>query len=234
MTVNRIAVFGASGKTGSEVLHHALRARLDVCAIDQAKPDPNERLEGVDYRTADVLSDDLAPAIEGCDAVISALGVAFSPKIAVSPPPPLYSDGTKNILDAMKRHDITRIAVISAAFVIDQPSLPVWFKTTVVPALHNVLDQMREMEALLESRPELDWTAVRPGWLIDKPAAGDLLVEEEFLPEEAFRCRMGDLGGFLVRCVSEGRHIRGKPAVGAPEEDKFESPLALGPEFAGM
>ena len=233
MVPNRIAVFGGGGATGMEVVRHGLRAGLEICSIDRTQPADGERMEGVIYRDADVLEDDLAASLEGCDAVISALGVAFSPSNALSPPP-LYTQGTQHMLDAMERKGIARIAVISAAFVVDQPHLPLWFKGTVVPALHNILDQMREMEALLESRSGLEWTAVRPGWLIDKPASGALQVKEEFLPEDAFRCRQGDLGEFLVRCIKDGSHIRGKPAVGAPEEEKFESPLALGEEFAGL
>lgn len=234
MAVNRIAVFGAGGATGREVLNHGIRAGFDLCAIDRTPPDEADRIEGVDYRDADVLEDDLAAVMEGCDAVISTLGVAFSPKMAFVSPPPLYTEGTRRILDAMDRKGIGRIAVISAAFVIDQPNLPPWFKASVVPALHNILDQMREMESLLEERPGLEWTAVRPGWLIDKPASGELLVEEQFLPEQAFRCRHGDLGAFLVDCIANGRQIGRKPAVGAPEEEEFESPLALGEAFADL
>ena len=70
-------------------------------------------------------------------------------------------------------------------------------------------------------------------WLIPKAAASDLLVEEEFLPDRAFRCRIGDLAAFPVECVQHDRHVHAKPAVGAPEEEEFESPLALGDEFAG-
>ena len=228
----RIAVFGGSGATGREVVRHVLRAGLEVVSVDQTLPDEAARVEGVSYRKADVLKGDMTQAMEGCDAVISTLGVAFSPSNALSPPP-LYIEGTGNILGGMERAGIKRIAVISAAFVIDQPNLPNWFKLTVVPALHNILEQMREMETLLEGRPDLRWTIVRPAWLLHKPAAGDLLVEEEFLPDRAFRCRIGDLAAFLVECVQHDRHVHAKPAVGAPEEEEFESPLALGDEFGG-
>ncbi len=233
MDNQRIAVFGANGATGREVVRHALRGGHTVVAIDRALPQVDDRIEGVVYRQADVLEDDLSEMIKGCDSVISALGVAFSPSNAVSPPP-LYTDGTSNILNGMQRAGIDRIAVISAAFVIDQPNLPKWFKLTVIPGLHNILQQMKDMEALLEGRAGLRWTAVRPGWLIDKPASGALLVENEHLPEEAFRCRVGDLGAFLVECAQDDQYVLAKPAVGAPEDEKFESPLALGAEFAGL
>lgn len=231
--MTRIAILGAGGATGREVVRHGVRAGWDVVAIDRALPGQTDRVEGVVYREANVMKGGLDDLMKGCDAVISTLGVAFSPSNALSPPP-LYTEGTTNIVDGMERAGIDRIAVISAAFVTDQPNLPLWFKLTVVPALHNILEQMRDMEAQLEKRPNLKWTAVRPGWLIDKPASGALLVEDEFLPTEAFRCRIGDLGAFLIECLQDDRYVRRKPAIGAREDEKFEGPGALGAEFAGL
>jgi len=116
-----IAVFGGSGATGHEVVRLALRAGAELVLIDQNLPDETDRVEQVSYRGTDVLKDDLVQAIEGCDAVIAAMGVAFSPSNAVAPPR-LYTEGSANILGSMERAGIERIAVISAAFVIDQPN----------------------------------------------------------------------------------------------------------------
>ena len=57
MSHKRIAVFGASGATGREVVRHALRAGLEGVAIDRSQPDEEDRVEGVTYRQADVLED---------------------------------------------------------------------------------------------------------------------------------------------------------------------------------
>jgi hypothetical protein len=104
----------------------------------------------------------------------------------------------------------------------------------VVPALSRILDQMREMEDTIEAAPDLDWTIVRPGWLLDEPARGNLLMGEERLPDGAFRCREGDLARFLVDCVMEGREIGRKPAIGAPDASEHESPAALGEALLDM
>ena len=156
-----LAVFGAGGKTGTLVLEHAVRSGHHVRGLEHHLPDLADRIEGVDYIQCDVLEDDLAPSIEGCDAVISALGVSFSPSTAIDPPP-LYTDGMRRIVEAMGEAKIDRIAGISAAFVDRQPSVPSWFQLSVIPALSNILEHMRAMERLLEDAHGLRWTAVRP------------------------------------------------------------------------
>ena len=161
---------------------------------------------------------------------MSTLGVAFGPSAAVDPPP-LYTQGTQNILNAMKDADVDRIAVMSAAFVAEQPSVPAWFKMTVRPALAKILEQMREMEAMLEREAGIKWTAVRPGWLLDLPFSGEALVANEELPEGCFRCRHADAANLLLRSILDEDWVGAKPAIGKPEAGEHESLLAIKSEL---
>ena len=177
-----------------------------------------------------MLSDDFAGDLDGCRAVISTLGVAFSPSNAIDPPP-LYTDGTRNLLGAMAKTKIDRIAVISAAFVEHQPSAPAWFELTAKPALVNILEQMRVMEAMLSDAQRLKWTAARPGWLLDEPYTGEAVITDERLAEGCFRCRHADLAASLLDFVCEDIWINAKPAIGRPEAEQFESPAAIKAEL---
>lgn len=228
-----LAVFGAGGKTGTRLLEQAIRAGHCVRGLEHHLPDVEDRIDGVEYIKCDVLEDDLVDQIRGCDAVISALGVSFSPSTAVDPPP-LYTDGTCRIVEAMHQAGIDRIAVISAAFVEEQPNVPSWFQLTVVPALSNILEHMRAMERMLEGETGLKWTAVRPGWLIERPYSGAALVQDRTLVEHCFRCRHADLAALLLDVVTEGTWINEKPAIGKPEADRDEGLLALREELGGM
>ena len=163
-----LAVFGAGGKTGTEILRHAVRKGIEVRAFEHTLPEPSDRVDNVEYLQCDVLNDDFSSELEGCRAVISALGIGFSPSTAIDPPP-LYTEGTRKLVEAMSTTGISRIVVISAAFVEPQPSVPAWFELTARPALHNILEQMRAMEDLLERAKGLNWTSARPGWLLDEP-----------------------------------------------------------------
>ena len=111
-----IAVFGAGGKTGTELLRHALARDIPIRAFEHTVPGPDERVGDFEYIECDVLSDDFAGDLDGCRAVISTLGVAFGPGNAIDPPP-LYTDGTRNLLGAMAQTKIDRIAEIGRAHV---------------------------------------------------------------------------------------------------------------------
>ena len=221
-----IAVFGAGGKAGTEVLHRARQGGLAVRAFENNLPEPGDRVEGVEYVQCDVLKDSFADQLRGCGAVISALGIGFSPSTAIDPPP-LYTDGTRHLLEAMRETDITRIVVISAAFVVHQPSIPAWFELTARSALFNILEQMGAMEDMLEQEVGLDWTSARPGWLLDEPYTGEAIITDERLAERCFRCRHGDLAESLIEFVAEGTWLKAKPAIGRPEAERFEEMSAL-------
>jgi hypothetical protein len=179
------------------------------------------------------LNDDLVGLVEGCSAVISALRIAFTPKTAIDPPP-LYTEGTRRIIEAMRKTKVERIAVISAAFVEDQPNVPTWFRLSVVPTLTKILEQMRAMERMLEDQPGLNWTAVRPGWLLDLPFSGEAQIGPRILPHDCFKCRHADLAAFLLYAIENEEWIGGKPAIGKPETEDHEGLHALRSELEGM
>ena len=219
-----LAVFGAGGKTGTEILRHAVHKGIEVRAFEHTLPEPSDRVE------CDVLNDDFSSELEGCRAVISALGIGFSPSTAIDPPP-LYTEGTRRLVEAMSATGISRIVVISAAFVEPQPSVPAWFELTARPALHNILEQMRAMEDLLERAKGLKWTAARPGWLLDQPYTGEAVITDERLAQDCFRCRHADLAAAMLEFVCENTWVNAKPAIARPEEDRFENVSALKAEL---
>ena len=95
-----LAVFGAGGKTGTEILRHAVHKGIEVRAFEHTLPEPSDRVDNVEYLQCDVLNDDFSSELEGCRAVISALGIEFSPSTAIDPPP-LYTEGTRKLVEAM-------------------------------------------------------------------------------------------------------------------------------------
>ena len=167
----KIAVVGATGRTGLQVAGQALARGDDVIALAR-HPEALPRLgQGMASAAADVLDRAvLAEALAGADAVVSALGIGASRQPTV-----VYSDGTANVLHAMGAHGITKLAVISAVPAGPRAEQPFLQRRVIIPILERVFGatyaDMRRMEALLRGS-DLDWVCLRPPRLVSKKATG--------------------------------------------------------------
>jgi putative NADH-flavin reductase len=106
----KIAVLGATGRTGRLVIEEALARGWDVRALarDPARLGPaNPHLivvKGEAGSAADVVS-----VVEGCDAVVSALGIVKGGRADIC------TAGTRNALAAMQQHGVRRYLVVGGA-----------------------------------------------------------------------------------------------------------------------
>jgi uncharacterized protein YbjT (DUF2867 family) len=166
MSAKSLLVFGATGGTGAEILAQALAAghRLTAVARTPAKitvSHPNLRVVPGDM--GDPAS--LAAAFDRpYDAVVSALGVYLKH------PGTTLTDGTRNIVMAMKAHGVRRIVVVSSLGASETRGIgPWWVKAVQRFILKNTLIDKTGQEKTIQSAG-LDWTIIRPPRLIDGPA----------------------------------------------------------------
>ena len=204
----RIVIFGANGPTGRLLTRLSLTAGYDTVAVTRqpgAFPlqDPRLRVAGADVLDADAVDG----VVEGSDAVLSALGVPFG-----KTPVEVYSRGAEHMLDAMKRHDVRRLVVVSSGAVTgeDEPTGGFLFNRVLQPYVtkrlgKTVYDDMRRMEDLV-SRSDADWTILRPSGLYEQPAVTDYSVTSEHGPGR-FTARI-DLADAIVRQVTDDRFVR--------------------------
>ena len=106
----KILVSGATGNVGRLVVEQALARGHEVVALARnpqnlQREHPNLTTGAVDILDAQTLK----PWLQGVDAVISTVGIGTS-----KTPTTLYSAGTKNLLDAMQEHGVSRLVVISS------------------------------------------------------------------------------------------------------------------------
>ncbi|WP_067829712.1 NAD(P)-dependent oxidoreductase [Nocardia inohanensis] len=175
----KLVVFGASGGVGQQLLEQAVTAGHEVTAVVRDA----RKVERFPVRvvTADVLDGDpaeLASAISGADAVLSALGPAGNKQAGVA------SRATEAIVRAMTEAGVRRLVVVSAAPVRTTPSPGnpnppkrdegdgLFLKYVIYPIVKAVLRPQYLDLALMEDElrtSNLDWTAIRPVQLTDKP-----------------------------------------------------------------
>lgn len=89
------------------------------------------------------------------------------------------------------------------------------------------------MERLFAAARDIDWTAVRPGWLLDAPLTGDYAVKPDAIPDDLIRTRHADLAHFMLRCVETGDWVRATPAIARKEDDEVSAPSAVLKEMTG-
>jgi uncharacterized protein YbjT (DUF2867 family) len=224
-----ILLFGATGQTGSSLLEQALAAGHKVRAAEREFPAGFATHNNLETREADLLDPLSGDLMEGIDAVICAVGLPRDPQTLINPPP-LYTEGMVNIVHAMRKAKTKRLVTISAAFADPAASIPHWFRGATFP-LDRILRQMGEMERILRVCEDIEWTAVRPGWLLDRPLTGEYSVSLEDLPAGTLRTRRADLAHFMLDCATGGKYVRERPFVARKESLPLESPAALIEEF---
>ncbi|SFG97713.1 Putative NADH-flavin reductase [Palleronia marisminoris] len=226
----KIAIFGANGTTGRQAVQQAVARGHAVRALELKWPEGAEVPPGVEKATANVMEDDLSAAVEGCDAILSCIGLPLTARTALGPPP-LYIESTRRYLAAMEATGIDRLVVISASFVetLDRGPLP--FRVAARAALAPIFNQMGEMERLLR-RSAVQWTAVRPGWLMEGDLTGDYTVTPDVIPEGMIRTRHADLAHFMLDCLDTEIYHRRTPAIARNEDRAAESGRSLAAEIA--
>jgi putative NADH-flavin reductase len=160
----RIAVIGASGRTGRATVKHALAAGFDVVSVVRT---PSSAPDGTSVAQADARDRAaLTAGIDGADAVVSCLGHVDSDHDRT-----LLGDGAKALVTAMTSARVSRLVAVSAAgaFVAGDDPLS---RFVAKPILARVLkannEDTRAMEAVIRSS-DMSWTLLRPSRLF----AGD-------------------------------------------------------------
>ncbi len=200
-----ILVLGATGPTGRCVVEQAVAAGLRVTALVRS---PERLPPGVPLArlvTGDLASNPgvLQHAVQGQDAVISALGVgqSFTSRHLITRVAPA-------IVEAMRVHGVRRL-VFTSAFGVgvtrrDLPMLPRLFGATL---LRDIYADKEAGERIIEAS-DLAWTIVHPVMLTDGPPTGRYRVDERLALRGFPRIARADVAGFLLSQTSDAAHVR--------------------------
>lgn len=155
----KIALIGATGFVGSEVLKEAISRGYEVTAIARST-DKVAHAAGVTPVAADVLNvDALAAVLSGHDAVVSSYNPGWAD-------PELYNNfikGSEAIQEAVNKSGVKRLLVIGGAGsleiapglqLVDTPQFPAEWKTGATAA--------RDYLDIIRKETELDWTFLSP------------------------------------------------------------------------
>lgn len=200
----KLTIFGASGATGSQVLSQGLAAGHEIVAVvrDPARlaiSHPN-----LTVLTADVLRPtDIAEAVAGRDAVISALGHSRRrQERKAAPRPTLLADAARSITEAMRTSGSRRLVIVSASGPYadegDGPLLRYVAKPILGRTVFKVVwTDLAAMEKVVRASG-LDWTVLRPPQLTDKPLTGRYRTRRDLNVRHGLRVSRADLAHFAL------------------------------------
>jgi len=180
LSMKNIAVFGASGLTGAEVTYQAVKEGDTVIGLTRNPsnlkvPEGSGGADGGSLLEAPNLTmiagdvtkmEDVKKVFENdIDGVVIALGGKTSDVGET-----MLTDGTNNVIKAMKENKVTRLAVVTSIGAGDsEDQAPFFFKVLMMTAMKKIfLDKNAQEAAVVKSG--LDYCIVRPGGLtVDEP-----------------------------------------------------------------
>ncbi|MFC9232398.1 NAD(P)-dependent oxidoreductase [Streptomyces decoyicus] len=168
----KLTVLGASGGVGRQLVTHALADGHEVTAALRSPEKLTERHERLTVVRADPLdAASVKAVVDGADAVLSGIGQAGR-----HDPLRPASTSARALVEAMTATGVRRLLVVSAA-PLNRAGTGQSFLTRRLfgpllwAALRELYTDLERMESVLRDSA-LDWTAVRPPRLTDKPGEG--------------------------------------------------------------
>lgn len=196
-----ILIIGANGGTGKQAVEIALEAGHRVTAVLRNPANLSLMHPNLEIVKADVMRPEtFEKYLKNKDAVISALGAREATK-----PTTLYSQGNRNLLNAMKKAGIRRAFFISASALEISPVIPFYVrlvaKYIVQKLLRHMYDDLRIMEKLVKES-DADWTIMRPPRLTNKPLTGHYRIAINSFLKNCLTISRADLAHFMVNNIT--------------------------------
>jgi len=173
----KLAIIGATGYVGKEVLRQAIEAGHEVKILvrnPKKLPALDDRVEVIHGNILDRGA--VTQLLQGVDAVLNASGGVKEPDQY-----DVFKRATEILVRAMKDEGISRLVSINGIgtiFPFDKPTLGHKFTSFMVGLLIGHMKQanLGEMAVLLQAK-QLQWTAVRAPQIVDKPGTGEVMVD---------------------------------------------------------
>jgi len=201
----KIAVFGASGKTGLLLTFQALNQGHEVTAYTRSPHKisiSHNNIRIVEGSLGDY--EKIKEVMNGRDAVICALGIDNNK------PSTVLSDATSLILQAMNECNVKRFICMSSAGVLSNDA-GFWFGKIIMPLFlkHVFSDKKRQLEIIRQSSAE--WVIIRPVSLTDSPKTGRYKINEGN-PTSSTIPR-NDVADFMLKLLTDKKYDFRMPAI---------------------
>lgn len=206
----KLAIFGASGRTGRPLVEQALAAGHEVTALVRTPasfPIKHERLHVIQGSVEDAAKVD--ETVTGANAVLSVLGHTKTSNKDI------LTVGTRNIVQAMQQHGVRRLINLTGAGVRDPQDQPKFVDNVFGFLLKRLQpDLLRDShnQTKLIQNSDLDWTVVRGPRLTEGPRTGKYRVGYVG-KNSGTQASRADIAEFMLKQVTDNTYVHQLPVV---------------------
>ncbi len=202
MKTLRIALFGATGKTGIEFIKQSsLLMNTSVTAFVRNVEKLKESLEDLPHNLRIVQFDvrgnsSWSDELEKCNVWVSLVGI--SGLISARKPNSLYAKTAQLLTEHAVKYNPERVLIVTSGGVVDSESEPWILKKVLKPFFLNPMYQdMRVMENII-TKSQMNYTIVRPPYLTNGKLISQyrIIFDDWFTDDKVLSRR--DLAHFLV------------------------------------
>lgn len=199
-----LLIFGASGRTGHNVVQQALDHGHNVTAFVRNPSKlkiTHDHLSFFQGDIQDYLS--VEKAIREKDVIISALGAASPFKLDRT-----VIEGFRHILTAMKKDQVTRLIYLSALGVSESRQTAGFMLRYIAPKILRTEFEGHAMRENMIRQSDLSWTIIRAANLTTEPKqgiyrSGETIKATSFLPTIS----RADVADLMLKQVTDDIHI---------------------------
>ena len=194
--IYKIVVLGANGGIGRQALEIALKQGHSVTAILRTPATLLLTHPNLIVVKGDIMKPETwEKYLENKDVVISAIGATSRKETT------LYSQGARNLLNAMKKTGANRVFFISASGLEVNPSHSLFIRLVTTYVLQRLLKNMyadlNKMEQLVKES-DLNWTILRPPRLTNAPFTGRYRFATNSFLKAGLSISRADLAHFMM------------------------------------
>lgn len=206
----RLLVIGASRGIGLKVVEQALEQghQVTACARDTSRIGIchpyllQQRADVLDFFA-------LQRIVPGHDAVVIALGTLPTFETVR-----VFSEGTRNLIDAMHAAHIKRLIVVTGVGTGDSRGHGGFlYDRLFQPFVLRTIYRDKERQEGLIRKSNLDWTIVRPGFLTHGESTGSYRVHTDLKGVTAGKIARADVAHFILQELNDKRYPEGTPLV---------------------
>jgi putative NADH-flavin reductase len=205
-----LLIIGATRGIGFQLLEQALQAEHVITALVrdlQKMPKQHDRLRVVQGDILDLGAVQRAMAEQEAVCVTIGIGITWKPVT-------VFSQGTRNVLEAMLQQGVRRLICITGIGAGDSKGHGGFLYDRLFnPLLLKAIYEDKDRQEALIRASDTDWTIVRPGFLTNGPLTKKYQVITDLTGITAGKISRADVAHFILEELATNRYLGQAPLL---------------------